>query len=179
MLSYLIQNLPLIRTWIDTTIKSHEDKALSIKDIISTQKFKRLPQYLSDDFLSHARVVTIDKVPVPPLSALGLPIFGDFEKGDYAGITYKNTYFIKHQFLSNESLHFHELVHVIQWGYLGVDKFLLAYAMGLVQKGYFESPLEKMAYTHQQMFNDNSSAYSVEDAIKPELDILKQNIEHL
>ena len=34
-----------------------------------------------------------------------------------------------------ESLCCHELVHVVQWDRLGVDRFLLAYGIGLVQSG--------------------------------------------
>ena len=179
MINYLIKKFPLVRSWIDATIESHAEKSLSIKTLILTQKLKRLPQYFTDNSLYHTRVVIVDKVPVPPLSSLGVPVFGDFEKGDYGGITYKNTYFIKRQCLSDESLHFHELIHIIQWAYLGVDKFLLAYALGLIENGYKESPLEKMAYNHQQLFESNSNPYSVEDAIKLELDILLQNIGYL
>lgn len=32
-----------------------------------------------------------------------------------------------------ESIHFHELVHVVQWSALGVDEFLLTYALGVAQ----------------------------------------------
>jgi len=46
-----------------------------------------------------------------------------------------------------------ELVHVIQWERLGVDDFLLAYGAGLMQFGYRDSPLEKMAYSLQASFD--------------------------
>ncbi len=52
-----------------------------------------------------------------------------------AGITYKDTYFINHLH-QTESLHFHELVHVVQWDWLWVDDFLLAYGAGLMQFSY-------------------------------------------
>jgi len=45
------------------------------------------------------------------------------------------------------------LVHVIQWERLGVDDFLLAYGAGLMQFGYRDSPLEKMAYSLQYGFD--------------------------
>lgn len=68
------------------------------------------------------------------------------------GITYKDTFFVRHLHQNTESLHFHELVHVVQWERLGVDNFLLAYAAGLMQFGYHDSPLEKMAYSLQDRF---------------------------
>jgi len=71
------------------------------------------------------------------------------------GITYKNTFFINHLH-QTESLCFHELVHVIQWERLGVNNFLLAYGVGLMQFGYFDyqnSPLEQMAYSLQGDFD--------------------------
>jgi hypothetical protein len=69
----------------------------------------------------------------------------------FDGITFDNTYFLRRG-LERESLHFHELVHVIQWQHLGIDRFLLAYGIGLAQFGYQSSPLEKMAYDLQLEF---------------------------
>lgn len=172
----LIEKLPLMRSWIDATLNQHAAHSYSLKEFVRIQKFHRLPNYFTEELLSCAKVVLVDKVPKPPLSSYGLTEFEGFEKMDADGTTYKDTYFIKHKYLSYEPLHFHELIHVIQWSYLGVDNFLLAYGLGLIKNGYKESPLEKMAYTHEQRFKDNNNPYSVEDAIKPELNILMQNI---
>jgi hypothetical protein len=73
----------------------------------------------------------------------------------FAGITYKDTFFLQ-QGQNSESLHFHELIHVVQWERLGVDNFLLAYGVGLVQFGYKNSPLEQMAYSLQQAFDNDT-----------------------
>jgi len=70
----------------------------------------------------------------------------------FDGITFKDTFFIQRGRESEELLHFHELVHVVQWARLGVDKFLLAYGLGLLQFGYEQSPLEAMAYELQNGF---------------------------
>ena len=69
-----------------------------------------------------------------------------------AGVTYKHTFFVSAG-LQSDSLFFHELVHVVQWDRLGVDNFLLTYAVGLLQHGYQQSPLEQMAYQLQEMFD--------------------------
>ena len=48
--------------------------------------------------------------------------------------------------VTEEAIHFHELIHVIQWRLLGPEDFLKSYANGLDEFGYENSPLEKMAY---------------------------------
>jgi len=69
----------------------------------------------------------------------------------FEGITFKDTFFLQ-QGRESEELHFHEMVHVVQWARLGVDNFLLAYGFGLLSFGYAQSPLEQMAYTLQRSF---------------------------
>ena len=103
--------------------------------MIADLHFPRLPSYYSPEILSLAKVIVIDRVPVPPLSAMGLAEFAEFEQTSFDGITYKDTYFIRKDHAGDEFIHFHELVHVIQWRELGVEAFLLAYANGLLELG--------------------------------------------
>ncbi|MGC2077607.1 MAG: ABC transporter substrate binding protein [Xanthobacteraceae bacterium] len=88
----------------------------------------------------------VDPLPMPPLSSMGLSRFADFERGDFDGITYIDTIFLKPSQSDNENMYFHELVHVIQWHLLGPDHFLLSYANGLECFGYRQSPFQAMAY---------------------------------
>ena len=60
--------------------------------------------------------------------------------------------FLSGRHVSNEALHFHELIHVIQWQSLGPERFLKTYAEGLERFGYENSPLEKMAYEAEDLF---------------------------
>jgi hypothetical protein len=83
---------------------------------------------------------------------MGLPELGRMENMQMAGITYKNTFFVSHLH-QTESLHFHELVHVVQWETIGANDFLLAYGAGLMRFGYRDSPLEAMAYSLQAAFD--------------------------
>ena len=101
---------------------------------------------------------------MPPLSAVGLARFGEFERSDMAGITYLDTYFVRADNARAESLHFHELVHVIQWRLLGPEKFLALYADGLERLGHRNSPLEVMAYSFQERFDREAQPFSVEAA---------------
>lgn len=149
---------PLVADWIQRTLAHHASAA---RPVVSFG-FSRLPQYCSQDILANAKVVVVPKVPMPPLSAMGLDRFSDFEHMDAGGITYLDTYFVRADHAHLESLHFHELVHVIQWRLLGPERFLATYADGLERCGYYNSPLEKMAYGFQERFEREAQPFSVE-----------------
>ena len=157
----LLQKLPLILQWIDMTLKAHAPYARSIADF----GFHEIPKYFSKETLDSVKIIAINKIPVPPLTEMGLNQLGDFENGIYAGITYLNTYFLLNQEVHNEALHFHELCHVVQWKYLGIDKFLMVYALGLLQYGYRNSPLEVMAYEYQNIFENKATPFDIEKQI--------------
>jgi hypothetical protein len=139
---------PRLLGWIDTTLRAH---AGNTQTVVS-RGFPRLPLYFSTDTLASAKVVLVDKLPIPPLSSWGLTRFAEFERGNFDGITYLNTFFIKRDELRNEAIHFHELIHVIQWRILGPEQFLRSYADGLERFGYRDSPLEVMAYDAEAAF---------------------------
>ncbi len=141
--------LPAVRKWINETLLENRPNAVSVASL----SFPGLSAVFPNELLARAKAVVVTgKVPFPPISRMGLPEFKQMENMPTAGITYKDTYFLTH-FDQSESLHFHELVHVIQWERLGVDNFLLAYGAGLVQFGYEDSPLEKTAYSLQTEFD--------------------------
>jgi len=165
MPAYLREKLPLVEQWIDETIRLHEGQAVTVQSL----QFPRLPVYFSDEELVRARVVVVEEVPVIPLSSLGLTMFQGFEKASYKGITYRDTYFIDAVNARFEAVHFHEMVHVIQWRLLGSEKFLLAYAGGFLEHGYYGNPMERMAYEHQQRFLQDGPPYRVSAAIEEEI----------
>jgi hypothetical protein len=86
-----------------------------------------------------------------------------------AGVTYKDTFFVCNG-QQRDSLYFHELVHVVQWDRLGVDNFLLAYAVGLLQHGYEQSPLEQMAFELQARFEHQRVPENLIDLINERTD---------
>lgn len=157
----LLEKLPLVKQWIDTTLKAHASYARPISDY----GFQEIPRYFSQNTLAPVKVVIVEKIPMPPLTQMGLSEFGDFEKGNYTGVTYLDTYFLLPQEAHKESVHFHELCHIVQWKCLGVDKFLMAYAFGLLQNGYRNSPLEVMAYEYQMMFEKKGTPFNIEQQI--------------
>jgi hypothetical protein len=143
---------PRLLGWIDNTLRAQAANARTV----ASRGFPRLPLYFSANTLTSAKVVLVDQLPIPPLSSWGLTRFADFERGTFNGITYLNTFFLKRRELRNEAIHFHELIHVIQWRILGPENFLRLYADGLERFGYRDSPLEIMAYNAEAAFTANN-----------------------
>jgi hypothetical protein len=139
---------PKLRAWIQETLEFYENNAKPV----ASMHFVRLPLYFGHSLLETTKFIAIDRLPMPPVSAMGLSRFAVFEQGDFSGITYLNRYFIKQTVVTEEAMHFHELIHVIQWRLLGPEDFLAAYANGLDEFGYENSPLEKMAYDAEAAF---------------------------
>jgi hypothetical protein len=136
---------------------------------------RRLPRVFAatalftENTLASTKVVLVDPLPMPPLSSMGFERFADFERGDFGGITYIDTIFLKPTQSNNENMHFHELVHVIQWRLLGPDRFLLSYANGLECFGYRQSPLEAMAYDAETAFASSAATFNVEKMVAEKL----------
>jgi hypothetical protein len=151
--------------WIRRTLSDHAKDAQTVASI----GFPRLLRYFSSKLLTSAKFVPIDRVPVPPLSAIGFSQFSEFERGDFDGITYLNTFFIKNQWVLDERIHFHELIHVVQWQLLGPERFLSAYVSGLANYGYCNNPFEVMAYNAESEFCRNLRPFDAEKFVKEEI----------
>jgi hypothetical protein len=139
--------LPGVRQWIDQLLDAHANRTRAV----STLGFTRLSTCFPLELLERAKVVSVERVPFPPVDKFGLPELASMQQMSFDGITFKDTFFLQ-QGRASEELHFHEMVHVAQWARLGVDNFLLAYGFGLLSFGYAQNPLEQMAYTLQRSF---------------------------
>lgn len=159
--------LPAVRKWIEELLERYTTDSINVNSL----GFSRLRQHFPVDLLERAKVVTVPRVPFPPLSQLGLPELSGMEQMSLAGITYMDTIFVNH-LNRTESLHFHELVHVVQWERLGVNNFLFAYGVGLVQFGYDRSPFEQMAYNLQLAFEQNSVPSNLAEFIQKQTDTI-------
>jgi len=82
--------LPVMSQWIQQTLEASAQNAKSVESF----RFPRLPHYFSEQLLKTTRVVMVDRLPVPPLSAWGFSEFADFETQPMVGITYLDTYFL-------------------------------------------------------------------------------------
>jgi hypothetical protein len=139
---------PKVMGWIQQTLSAHK----AVVRPVATTNFKHLTLYFSQTQIEAAKWAIVDRIPLPPLSSIGLTRFKEFERGDYDGITYLDTYFLKRPKAGDETLHFHEMIHVVQWRLLGAEFFLAMYAGGLEKFGYRDNPLERMAYDAQGLF---------------------------
>lgn len=167
----LIKKLPEIKDWINDTLSKYTPEAKLIKDL----NFDRLHLYFSDNLLSTTKVIEIKegRVPKPPLTKMGLREFREFEEKDDEGIAFKDSYFIKSRSIRIESMHFHELIHIIQWNALGIEKFIQEYAMQSYRLGkynYDKNLLEMMAYYYQALFEASLKPGILEGEICSTLD---------
>jgi hypothetical protein len=156
---------PPLLDWIRATLTG----SIRMAQTVASRGFSRLPLYFTENTLTSTKVVLVDPLPMPPLSSMGLARFADFERGDFDGITYIDTIFLKPTQANNENMHFHELVHAVQWRLLGPDRFLLSYANGLECFGYRQSPLEAMAYDAETAFASSTAVFNVEKMVAEKL----------
>jgi hypothetical protein len=148
VLERLQRALPQASQWIDQLLVDHAPTAAPVSGL----GFVRLAAWFPASLLAGTKTVLVSKVPFPPVSAYGLPEFEAMARMPMAGITFRGMYFV-HKSCNLESVHFHELVHIIQWRVLGFDEFLLTYGAGVLQHGYAGSPLEAMAFELQTQFD--------------------------
>lgn len=175
LISKFQSTLPIVREWIEKTLEEHQNHAIPVINL----PFPRLKKAFPPELLSRAKAVVVTgKVPFPPLSSMGLPELAEMEKMDMAGITYKDTFFVSH-LQKTESLHFHEMIHIVQWARLGVNNFLRAYGVGLLQFGYTDSPLEKMAYSLQAIFDSGSLPPNLIELIQQMTDAIWNSVASL
>ncbi|MEM7228040.1 MAG: hypothetical protein AAF432_04410 [Planctomycetota bacterium] len=153
--------LPFVRAWMD---ELHETNAWRAQPT-SSFGFDRLAQYYPAALLDEARVVITDEIPFPPVGEAGLDEMMPTSETMIDGITFGDMYFIREHRAEDEALHFHELVHVLQWRLLGPDAFLLRYATEWLSVGYREAPLEVMAYDLQRAFESGRETFNVPDRV--------------
>ena len=160
LLTRLQRALPAVEKWISTLHASSAPHSVSV----SATGFARLGRYVPSSVLQGARAVAVDAVPFPPVGALGLPEFEPMAAMPMAGITFGHMYFVQREHWQ-EPIHFHELVHVVQWSALGVAPFLSTYALGIARHGYEASPLELAAFDLQGKFERGDALPDVVDFI--------------
>jgi hypothetical protein len=150
---------PKVIGWIRKVLAKHRNSAKPVASL----KFRRLPLYFSQNLLSTAKFISLEEIPIPPLSDMGLAQFAAFEHYEFSGITYLDTYFIERTSVEKEALHFHELIHVIQWDLLGPEAFLWEYSREIESKAYRNCLLEKMAWEAEAKFKQSRPMF---DAVK-------------
>jgi len=136
----LLQYAPAYQEWMDGLLAKYESSARQV----SAYGFRRLSQFFNAETFEAARCVEVDSVPKIPWQEFGLTVPQGMEI-DFEGITFRNTYFLTRKEANDESLHFHEMVHVVQWQLLGNDLFPLIYALEALKGSYQTNILEVIA----------------------------------
>jgi hypothetical protein len=167
MITRLRHALPKIREWIFAYTESTASEAVTVASLCVPD----LARCYSKELLDSTRVLTIDEIAYPPLDQFGLGEFKSLQETAWSGITYHDTYFLRRDVMS-PALHFHELVHVLQYRRLGVERFLWAYSVGLMLHRYEESPLERMAYDLQLEFENGIYRRSLAADIERQTDLI-------
>jgi len=150
-----------VESWIDETIEGHLSNRVSCECFATV-----FSGFYPVEFLSRSYYVVAKEIPKPDFPELRQAGLGDFIDKPLAGITYKDTYFIKEGCESDLVLHFHELVHVAQWKILGGSNFISRYISEVQRYGYDYSPLEIMAYTLQGSFSKKEQSFNIPDFVK-------------
>jgi hypothetical protein len=170
--------LPQMRQWMNDLHKNHVGESVRASDL----GFPRLAEHLPSSILQNSSAVLTYTMPFPPVQKFALPEFEAMAAMRMDGITFGNMYFVR-PVASVEALHFHELVHVIQWNTLGFGQFLMTYGLGIIQRDYRNSPLESIAFELQARFEHRQQLWKVYETVERHAistrdaaaDVFKQN----
>lgn len=153
---------------------AHSNDARSVHAL----KNPRLAASFPEDLLRGTKFVIVDAIDYPPLERLGIPEFKDRTSETRRGVTFKDTYFLQRG-SDSEDLHFHELVHVVQWQRLGPNRFLLAYGIELATYGDRDGPLESIAYSLQQKFYEGFFVKRLTEHVEVQADLAWAKVERI
>jgi hypothetical protein len=150
-------------------ILAQRDKYASRAVPLSGQQRAALARFFSPELLGDARVLVLEGERVanpefyPMLRAMGFENLPD--QSAMAAITFHDVVVAHEPF--SPGLLFHELVHVEQYGQLGVPRFAEFYVRGFLNGGSYEGiPLEVNDYTLENRFRaDPSRGFSVQKEV--------------
>jgi hypothetical protein len=169
LIALLRDALPRIREWIVAYTESTAGQQVTVASLSVPNLARCYPKEL----LESTRVLIADEICYPPLEQFGLVEFKSLQETTWSGITFDDIYYLRRDVVS-PVLHFHELVHVVQYQRLGIEQFLWAYSIGLALHRYEDSPLEKMAYDLQLEFEHGIYRRSLVGDIERRTDIIWQ-----
>ena len=154
-----------IEQWVDETLLTFSIESESCERLLT-----HFNGFYPAGFLTTCRFVVVDEIPKPDFPEVReIKGYREFIDMDASAITYKNTYFIKEQNIGNLATHFHELVHVLQWLYLGGPGFISRYITELQTYGYDQAPLELMAYALDNHYSNNQAVFDVPNYVRQNL----------
>jgi hypothetical protein len=160
--------------WVESQRKAHR----GLGRILTREERSALGPFFPSQTLDLARVTFVPRLENPSfygaLPQGNLPPLLDFSMA--SGMTFQDTIVISERYQGGRSewhpLLFHELVHVVQYGNLGVKGFIATYVMGWAANGfdYYAVPLEAHAFELQRRFEaDPIQGFSVEAEVERSL----------
>jgi hypothetical protein len=149
---------------------------------LSANQLAEFVRYFHRTLLTKVRIVTVPAIENPAFLEQYRPIFAqasapvlDFSR--MWGITFVDTVLIVEDAIRDnlDSLVFHELVHVVQYDILGLDKFVELFITGWVNQGfnYAAIPLEMDAYELQYKYEgDPEVGFDVQEEVSRRLELV-------
>ncbi len=166
LVQFMIENG---RRWVTSQRKAFQPTS----DPISEEDRKILCHYFGPAVLQGTRWTWVEEIANPDfyaeLERAGQPIPLDFRL--MTGIVFVDTIVLSRSQYEGPAtwrpLLFHELVHVVQYRILGIDRFVSEYVKGWARNGFFYEaiPLERMAYELQGRFDQASGRFSAESEV--------------
>jgi hypothetical protein len=130
--------------------------------------------YFSHKTLDGVRITVVPGIQNPPFySDFPTEVLHGLDFRGMAGITFADVVVMRQDLVQIGhdwmSLVFHELVHVVQYGLLGIDAFVDRYLRGWAENGfeYRRIPLEMMAYDLQDAHLEGR--FSIEEYVRVRL----------
>jgi hypothetical protein len=162
---------PRARAWIIQQREMHRPAAAPLMGLL----YGAVAPFYMSETLERARFRLVERIENPPFYAELTAIAPDIPLIDFremAGITFDDTVLLSRSSPHTDvtSLVFHELVHVTQYGKLGISDFASRYVRGWAENNmqYLAIPLERDAFELQERFEQHV-AFSVEGAVAQQL----------
>jgi hypothetical protein len=166
LVAFLIRNG---RKWIMDQREFHHPHSIPL----GRTEIEILKMFYREATMGRTRIRHVPKIENPSfyadLARSGISIPLDFSQ--MAGITFVDTILLGDRYAHAQpriSLLFHEMVHVVQYSWLGVSEFTSQYVRGWAQNGfvYAEIPLERDAHELQERFDRApQDPFSVEEIV--------------
>ncbi len=157
------EGIPPVRDWIARYIAdpAHVYRPLDL------ERFRRLPLHFSAEILGKVRVATVERIEVAPVAHLG-PFVAEFEQAPtiVTAASAQDRIFVLPVSEESESVHFQQVVRLVQWDEAGGDLFLLSYFSLLAEVGFRRSPLIDLIYRLGAAFDRGETLPGLEDDIR-------------
>lgn len=138
-----------------------------------TEEERRLVgSFFSESVLDRARIVILDRFENPDFFSVfdeaGLPYPLDLTRA--SGLALVDTILVSPRSQGSKTLLFHELVHLAQYDFLGLEEYMEGYVDGWAEGGrsYRTIPHERQAFELASRFARGSEPFSVAEAVRAE-----------